>query len=110
MFINKENSLDNKESIYTLFQLMSRAGRIGQSYKSNIFCSPNVIQLLNNFIYNKEYKIIDDVILENMSDLIINYNKKNEYIVKKLIHNQIDQKYYNSIICIIRFEIFKLKS
>jgi len=108
-FINEENSLDNKESIYTLFQLMSRAGRIGQSYKSNIFCSPNVIQLLNNFIYNKEYKIIDDVILENVSNLIINYNVKNEYIVNKLIHNKIDQKYYNSIICIIRFEIFKLK-
>ena len=36
---------------------MSRSGRIGLSYKSNIYCSENVITLMNNFIYEENYKV-----------------------------------------------------
>lgn len=52
-------------SVKSLFQLFARSGRIGKSWKSCIYVTPPILNMLNNYIYDENYTDIE----------IINFNK-----------------------------------
>ena len=52
-------------SVKSLFQLFARSGRVGKSWKSCIYATSAILNMLNNYIYNDSYVDIE----------VINFNK-----------------------------------
>jgi hypothetical protein len=52
-------------SVKSLFQLFARSGRVGKSWKSSIYATESVLNMLNNYIYDENYVDIE----------VVNFNK-----------------------------------
>jgi hypothetical protein len=65
---------DNNHSIYTLFQLISRAGRRGISWKASIYCDYLVIDLIKKFSIINEHTIEDLKFKKIIQKLIKEFN------------------------------------
>lgn len=74
----------DKHSIHTLLQLMGRPGRVGHTYRAEVFIEKNTAKLLLEFSHNKDHP---SVFIESN-----NIQKMFQYILQTRIQNAIDKQ------------------
>ena len=75
------NTEKDSHSINTLFQLISRAGRRGISWKASIYCDYQVINMIKNFCI-KDNLTIEDFKFNNIMELL--FKQYNVKLINKL--------------------------
>ncbi len=73
-------------SINTLFQLMGRAGRVGQSWKADVFVHENTANKILEFVHDKDSNsgnIEAENITKTFDDMIIDVKRKHDMMVVK---------------------------
>ncbi len=71
-------------SINTLFQTFGRSGRIGRSYKSNIYIHDTIITQLNSYIYQNTHQsddiLLDQIITQSIQNIDEEIRKESEQV------------------------------